>query len=1514
MKKIYTNSIKSSVISAMLCLAIIFSSFSATAHRIETFTSTGCTVGSTVSINALVTFAGGATYYAWQFRDKSGVWQCFTANSTINGATFTVSGFASGPAANLGPTLTINNATAALDDVFVRLLMRDNATPCGAPAGTTWGGDDLALNETKYLRLHIYKSVGDCGGTTPGCIGNILNNATGYYGGFENRNYDAATDTYIDNNFVAGAGSTDYTIGTNVGNYNVTNHPYLANSIFPRNIAAHSGNFQMVVGGNALATKRAWFKSVNVVAGNTYLFSAWVTKLDASNPNIALRVGGTEISNSNLIFQTIGNWVQVSGYYTAAAGTTTVEIAIVDKSGAATNYSLDDICFRLMGSIGDKVWNDVNKNGLLDANELGIAGVTVSLYDANNELVASTITDALGNYKFSRLNSSTTGVAYTVGFSVPQGYKLTTQNVDNTGITGTANSDANATTGLTNTITLTSATPTVTYVDAAMFITSASKIGDRVWNDINKNGVQDATEPGIAGVTVSLFTSADVFVAGTITDNNGNYAFYDVPAGNYYIKITLPTGFVVTTKNTTSNGGNATNDSDFDATTLRSNTFTVAVNTINNDIDAGIYASTLRSSLGDRVWNDLNSDGLQTTGEPGVAGVTVQLYNNVNVLLQTAVTDVLGNYVFNNLAAGSYYIKVIAPTGFTLTTAKVGADDNIDSDINTTTGNTSAITLLAEQLRTNIDAGLRRTATGTTTIGDFVWNDLNKDGLQSANEPGYGGLTLYLYNSANTLIQTTTTNKNGFYSFTGLTVGTQYYITTSNLPAGYGFSTLKAGTDVNIDNDIDPSIGKTGLITATTAAINNIDFGVTQKASVFNTQGSIGNVVFEDVNSNGLQDANEPGITAVTVTLYKADGTTVVAATKTDALGNYQFTNLPAGIYVVSFSNLPSGYVITTQNVGTNKAIDSDPNTTTSKTNTFNLGAGEINNTIDAGLRNTNAGVSTIGNLVWNDVNGDGIYQTTESGIAGVSVYLYDDNKNLVDNTVTNANGNYLFTNVKAGAYIIGFNNLPAGFIATTQTTANNADNDSDPNTINFETGEIIIAASTNNNNYDFGIRSTTTATIGDFVWNDLNRNGVQDANEPGVAGVLVTLYNSANVAIASTVTDDNGIYKFVNVAYGTYTLGFTGLPGNTGFTTKNSTSGTANTDSDVDPTTARTSSFTLNASTPNKLDVDAGLVSLFASVGDYIWRDANANGIQDATERGYAGITVTLYNAANNAPITSAVSDGNGYYFINNIPVAPTGSSYYLQLSGLLSTNTVTSKFAPLVTGGAATVLSNDKNSDFTAGTNRTDNFTLLPNENNQNIDGGIVAPDPNLLAIKGLVLSAVLNNSTTNLKWYTEAEINVVRFEIERSIDGTHFEFVQNAAAVGNSNVRSNYTANNDLGAYKNAAVVYYRIKSVDANNQIVYSNIVVVRPNNASTVEVWPNPFVDRLNIKVQSTNNTQASLLIFDAKGSIVLKASFAVVIGDNFINYNQVNTLASGAYTIKLMKDNKQIFTTTLIKK
>ena len=242
--------------------------------------------------------------------------------------------------------------------------------------------------------------------------------------------------------------------------------------------------------------------------------------------------------------------------------------------------------------LGDFVWWDQNHDGLQTTGEPGFVGVTVHLYDASGTLVGTTATDASGYYRFDRLRPATT---YTVCLDAPAdsaaggplaGFELT---VPNAGTDDGLDSDAALRNGY----------PCITPAPtggAGSFIPTydfgfwkPAAIGDRVWDDQNHNGIQDAGEPGVPGVGVVLRDGSGATVGHAVTDASGLYLFDRLPPGAYRVCFevgTIPAGYTLTIRNapgaTRADGSDAAADGCADATTL-------APGQRDLDWDAGIW-------------------------------------------------------------------------------------------------------------------------------------------------------------------------------------------------------------------------------------------------------------------------------------------------------------------------------------------------------------------------------------------------------------------------------------------------------------------------------------------------------------------------------------------------------------------------------------------------------------------------------------------------------------------------------------------------------------------------------------------------------------------------------------------------------------------------------------------------------------------------------------------------------------------------------------------------------------
>ena len=604
-----------------------------------------------------------------------------------------------------------------------------------------------------------------------------------------------------------------------------------------------------------------------------------------------------------------------------------------------SDLSWDMGIYQPVAQIGDRVWIDSNRDGVQDAGEAGVGNIGVSLTDSNGDVVATTTTDASGDYLFDNLEPGDYKVSFDVA-SLPAGYVVTGQNL---GGDDAFDSDANPTTGMTELTTLEAGESDLTW-DMGIY-QPVAQIGDRVWIDSNRDGVQDAGEAGVGNIGVSLTDSNGDVVATTTTDANGDYLFDNLEPGDYKVSFdvaSLPAGYVVTGQNL---GGDDALDSDASPTTGMTELTTLEAGESDLTWDMGIYQPT--AQIGDRVWIDSNRDGVQDAGEAGVGNIGVSLTDSNGDVVATTTTDANGDYLFDTLEPGDYKVSFdvsTLPAGYVVTGQNLGGDDALDSDANPTTGMTELTTLEAGESDLTWDMGIYQPV---AQIGDRVWIDSNRDGVQDAGEAGVGNIGVSLTDSNGDVVATTTTDASGDYLFDTLEPG-DYKVSfdVSTLPAGYVVTGQNLGGDDALDSDANPTTGMTELTTLEAGESDlSWDMGIYQPTA------QIGDRVWIDSNRDSVQDAGEAGVANIGVSLTDSNGD-VVATTTTDANGDYLFDTLEPGDYKVSFdvATLPAGYVVTGQNLGGDDALDSDANPSTGMTQLTTLDAGESDLSWDMGI------------------------------------------------------------------------------------------------------------------------------------------------------------------------------------------------------------------------------------------------------------------------------------------------------------------------------------------------------------------------------------------------------------------------------------------------------------------------------------------------------------------------------------------------------------------------------------
>ncbi|MEM9302343.1 MAG: SdrD B-like domain-containing protein [Pseudomonadota bacterium] len=1013
-------------------------------------------------------------------------------------------------------------------------------------------------------------------------------------------------------------------------------------------------------------------------------------------------------------------------------------------------------------SVGSTIFEDPNNNGVQDAGDTGIPGVDVQLWDtgadglagtADDFLVSTDTTDGMGDYFFPFLPAGDYFIRIpTPPATAPLSSTPTSAMDDNTD----GNDDGAQPGGI------------GTLVESPVFnlavgdepqddretfqgnlqdaadddngnmtldfgfvpVLDIVAVGSTVFEDGNNNGVQDTGELGLPDVDLQLFDPGndgvigggdDFLIATTTTDANGDYLFDQLPARDYYVQVAassfdpgrglelrlLSSTPTATTDDNVDGNDDGTQPGGF-GTVAQSPVFDLAIddevgdafetfqgNMQDNDgigadedngnmtVDFGFVPVTDVVALGSTVFLDPNNNGQQDGGEAGIPGIVVELYlpgddgaigGGDDRLLTTTTTDAQGDYLFDNLPAGAYYVRIpTPPAAAPLSSTRTSRlDDSTDIDDN------------GEQL-----GGI-----GTEVLSPVVTLQINGE-PDDGDEAGQGGIQ----------------------------------------DAGL--------TGADDDN---------GEMT--------VDFGFVPVLDVV----AIGSTVFEDPDDSGTQGPGEDGLAGTTVQLFSADLNLLLAQTVTNNDGNYLFDSLPEGDYFVVIPAPPLGAPRSSTFDGTaDNGQDADDNGTQDVFNgparspviqlridgepdggdefaqggTFDNGPAVADDdngdmTIDFGFI-PEADLVAIGSTVFRDINNNGLQDPGETGIAGVTLDLYrvgpDGLPGTADDeffgtTDSDANGDYLFTNLPIGEYFVEILTPPADapLSSTNTDPEDNAedgdDNGDQPGGAGAVTRSPVIAleAGTESTDetgqggnqddsddaagdmtVDFGfVDPASLVAVGSTVFEDPNNDGRQNVGEAGIDGVTVELWlpggdgmvgGTDDVRVADTVTDPNGDYLFENLPPGRYYLrlptppdglalsstptavdddGVDGddngiQPGGLGTET---VSPVFSLDIDSEPVGAA-ESFQGGLQDPDDdngdMTLDFGFLAVdgVVSIGSTVFEDPNNNGIQDDLEAGFAGVEVVLYapgpdgeiGGADDVRLAATTTDASGDYFFGDLP-----------------------------------------------------------------------------------------------------------------------------------------------------------------------------------------------------------------------------------------------------------------------
>ncbi len=809
--------------------------------------------------------------------------------------------------------------------------------------------------------------------------------------------------------------------------------------------------------------------------------------------------------------------------------------------------------------------------------------------------------------------------------------------------------------------------------------------------------------------------------------------------------------------------------------------------------------------------------------------------------------------------------------------------------------------------------GCQTTCSGTLDalagLGNYVWEDIDHDGLQDDDEPVVPGVTVNLKDAGGNIIATTVTDANGEYYFLGLDPGT--YSVQFEIPAGFDYTINDNGDDA-LDSDIQPGMnGMTNTITLTAGELDfTLDGGIYVPPNGIIADPCI-------CLNNSTTENNGQFLEEFTVFSYPNEVWTVI-----EGSGMYDLASPapPAAPLLVAFPQ-----TMTEVNPGEYKfpfLLVDEITYTVVVTNGFDTLS--ITNTCEYPILNINE------------------LPPTELCLIDAPIEL-GANPSIPGNLIFTINGDVV-TDIDPAELQEGSYELVATLVPL------------DP-----EECEATIVT-------QFSVIDDCLAEVGDFVWLDLDCDGIQGGNEPGVPGIMVIISGNPveefdmPTLVDTTFTDGNGNYSFM-VPPGTYKLTFPDLPGYD-ISTPNQ-GGNDLVDSDVYPGTLMTDMFTLEAYEQD-LSWDLGLcppcinveypgaigynqylcapgndpepfVSLAAPTGgtgnpEYLWM--MTTGDPEVDIQFWTPIPNSDSPTYDAGPLFETTyyarcvrNEGCTLYLESNVLVVEVGDEANATILGpnLVCYNQLTTFSAAGASPGAQVTWNFGGNASPSTATGHTvsvlwstfGSFTveLIVTEDNctaydyQNVT---ITSSPTLCN-SGLQIDAdVIDEATGGIKvsWEMPSYVPLMNYHVEHSADGENFTRVSTVTEVAQTLNGINYFVYEGVTPKKGRN--FYRVEVEDALGNVIFSNIEeVIIFTDSRLAMLYPNPVEDQLTLEIFDSFDEDVTLQLFTASGQLLTTIPVEAGTSTQLLNLARY---PAGAYFIRLRFGQTNVKTMRFIKR
>jgi hypothetical protein len=815
-------------------------------------------------------------------------------------------------------------------------------------------------------------------------------------------------------------------------------------------------------------------------------------------------------------------------------------------TGTGTSLIYNDFGFYKLASVGNYVWLDEDAEGDQDGTEAIVQGVTMTLKNGiTNATISTDITSEDGLYIFDNLPP---GNYYIVASTLPAGKEATGKQ-----ITGNSENDSDFSTGSsieTDIFTLESG-ESRGDLDLGLKdeVINPATICGTTWDDLDEDGIMDVNEPAQERINIDLLDSDGFVLSSTISDANGDYCFNNLtPSTTYQVAFLLPS----TTGSSYTNAGTNMEANSSSGLTLIA--YTPTANQTINNVDCGFKGP---FSIGNLVWADENNNGIRDNGESAYSNIKLYLYNSAGtIILDSTETDAYGKYIFKNLIQGTYKVALSLPNSTKSSTdiTNTPNPNNTDNDDNGIGAATSGL-IFSNSIVLAFAGGSNTGANWTETDhGELIDGQYDP----SSNPKAYYTMDFGLVVTESNCTDGIDNDGDGLIDCLDsdcdcLDADLCYIIadgdfdvypdTLYTVDPITGAQTVIGSTSLfSVEAmAIDP-INKTLYVTSedTFGIISPLTGGFTFISKVGSVNGAVGTKNINDIDGLTYDVTNN--------ILWGSNR----SGTEQDGNDDYIFQLDPAtGIPIANAFGAGIGYLIIDTPEDDLDDLAMHPNGTLYAISN----AGSTGNQRLITINKTTGAYTTIGDYGLQDV--EGLTFTNSSQMMATT-----------GNGGTNRNE----------IHSIDATNANSAFIAS------------------FLTARDVEACACRHSNF-------ISNAIGNFVWADIDSDGIQDLGEPGVENIQVNLLDNAGNPVmdggspVTTTTDGNGYYIFSGLDNGSYMIEVILPGGGVTFSPQNAL-GDDEVDSDVNTSTGRSIAVALNGGVIID-NVDIGLLNVNITIRD---------------------------------------------------------------------------------------------------------------------------------------------------------------------------------------------------------------------------------------------------------------------------------------------------------------------------